>query len=47
VASRRAGATFEELARRGDAVYRIERGPTAIRLVGVSAQRATPAPRTR
>jgi uncharacterized protein (DUF58 family) len=47
VAARRAGATFGELARRGDAVYRIERGPTAIRLVGVSAQRSTPAPRTR
>lgn len=37
----RAGATFRELARRGDAVYRIERTPTSIRLVGVSAKQTT------
>lgn len=39
-ARQRAGATFRELAARGDAVYRIERTPTSIRLVGLAAQKA-------
>ncbi len=41
-ARQRAGATFRELERRGDAIYRIERTPTSIRLVGLVAK-ATPA----
>ncbi|MCA9490472.1 MAG: DUF58 domain-containing protein [Myxococcales bacterium] len=35
VARTRAGRTLKELDARGDAVYRIERGPTSIKLVGV------------
>ncbi len=38
VAKRRAGRTLRELQGRGDAIYRIERTPTAIRLVGLDAQ---------
>jgi uncharacterized protein (DUF58 family) len=39
VAAKRAGATFAELSRRGDAIYRVERGPTAIRLVGLAGRK--------
>jgi uncharacterized protein (DUF58 family) len=41
LARRRAGATLKEVRARGDAVYRIERTPTAVRLVGVAARRAS------
>jgi hypothetical protein len=41
LARRRAGATLKEVRTRGDAVYRIERTPTAVRLVGVAARRAS------
>ncbi|HHO53929.1 MAG TPA: DUF58 domain-containing protein [Deltaproteobacteria bacterium] len=40
IAQRRAGQTLAELEARGDAIYRIERGPTHVRLVGL--RRATP-----
>ena len=47
----RAGATLRELTRRGDAIYRIERTPRSIRLVGLSGGTAaaggTPAPEAR
>jgi uncharacterized protein (DUF58 family) len=36
-ARRRAGATLAELTSRGDAIYRIERHPTHVRLVGLHA----------
>lgn len=38
IARQRAGRTLAELAGRGDAVYRIERTPTSIRLVGLQAR---------
>ncbi|MEQ1501416.1 MAG: DUF58 domain-containing protein [Myxococcota bacterium] len=37
----RAGRTVRELRSRGDAIYRIERTPTGIRLVGIVARRST------
>lgn len=37
IAQRRAGQTLAELRARGDAIYRIERGATHIRLVGLKA----------
>ncbi len=40
VAMARAGRTLKELEARGDAVYRIERGPTSIKLVGLRAASA-------
>lgn len=38
LARRRAGKTLAELRRRGDAIYRIERTATAIRLVGIAGR---------
>jgi uncharacterized protein (DUF58 family) len=42
VARQRAGRTLKELAARGDAIYRIERTPTAVRLVGITGRRRAP-----
>jgi uncharacterized protein (DUF58 family) len=40
VARKRAGATLAELKRRGDAIYRIERQPRHIRLVGLASRKS-------
>lgn len=45
-ARRRAGATLQELRARGDAIYRIERTATHVRLVGVQAAKTSGLRRT-
>ncbi|MEZ4240765.1 MAG: DUF58 domain-containing protein [Myxococcota bacterium] len=41
LAQQRAGRTVKEVRARGDAVYRIERTPTAIRLLGIASRKAS------